>query len=257
MKRLISVCLAAVMLLAVGALAVSAEEPIYVFEIRTVNEHIKGEDAVLCTTQEAYDGCGPGWAITILCKIVSANVLEVNEKPVVGSGSIPDVKVGDGVVAMVVHSATSDTSKSDQYPGVFAKVAAMAVKKGQFLKLEGIDLAAGTGSGTATLTDTKPEGSDEPFVPSEEPVESSEEPVESSEEVVEESSEEPAAESSEAPAESSEEPAAESAAESTEESKDGGDGNGVSITTLILIVLAAVVVTAAVVFFLTKGKKAK
>ncbi|MBQ0092055.1 MAG: hypothetical protein KBS45_01845 [Clostridiales bacterium] len=253
MKKILSITLVCVMLLALGALAVSAEEPVYVFEIRTVNEHIKGEDAVLCTTQDAYDNCGPGWAITVLCDVVSENVLKVKDKPIVGKGELPQAAVGNGVVALVVHSATSDTAKSDQYPGVFAKVAAMQIEKGQFLVLEGIDLAAGTGAGKATLVNELPGdiSVDEPVESSEEPAASSEEPTESSEEPATESSEEPAATSSEAPAAESE---AESVApaESEEENKEEG---GLSAGTIALIVAAAVVVIAAVVFFVLKGKK--
>lgn len=254
MKRILSVLLVCVMLLAIGALAASADEPVYVFEIRTVNEHIKGEDAVLCTTQDAYDNCGPGWAITVLCDVVSENVLKVKDSPIVGKGELPKAAVGNGVVALVVHSATSDTAKSDQYPGVFAKVAAMQIEKGQFLVLEGIDLAAGTGAGKATLVDKLPGdiSVDEPVESSEEPAASSEEPTESSEEPAAESSEEPAAASSEAPAEESKNESA-APAESTEASEE--EDGGLSAGTIALIVAAAVVVIAAIVFFALKAKK--
>lgn len=260
MKKILSLALVCVMLLAVGAMAVSAEDAIFVFDVKGVNTAIGGEDAVICTTQDAYDNCNPKWAITVPCKVISANVMQVAGEAIVGSGSVPSVTVGNGTVVLVVHSSTSNTELADQYPNVHAKVAAMNVRAGQYFTLSGIDLEAGTGSGTATLNEpvAPAESSEEPVEsseePSEEPAESSEEPVESSEEPVESSEEEVTEEpSADESVEESKEESKEAPAESAEESK--AEDGGSSTTTIVLIAVALVVLIGVVCFFVIKGKK--
>ena len=263
-------CLAVLgVLLSLVILPASAENG-FVFNIKGVNQSLWGEDATICTSQSAYENCNPKWAITIVCEIVNERVLKVVKDPVAGQGEVPsEIKLKENQVAVVVHSSTSDPELADQYPNVFGKLAALDMKKGQFLVLDGIDLANATGEGTATVANKEkdiklPETSEtEP-----EPDESSEaepEPVESSEPEPEpepdESSEEPApAESSEepAPAESSEEPApaesaepsqpAESQAESSAPSSEPAGGFpwwgwaliAVGVIAVICVILAVV-----------------
>lgn len=258
LKKLIPFALVLSIVLALGALTVSAES-VFDFEIASVNGVIGGEDAVICTTQEAYDNCNPKWAISVVCDVLGPNLLQVREEAIAGQGTVPSVNVDEKTAVLVVHSSTSDTALADQYPNVFAKNAAMAVKVGQYLSLDGIDLEAGTGSGVASLTDEKPSDDPGDETSEEAPAESSEEtPAESSEESVEESK----AESVEASkAESAEESKAESAeaskAESAEASEKSDDEGGPDIKTIILIAAAVVVVIVVVVIIVVVSRKNK
>ena len=242
--------------------ASAEEEPTFVFHVNGVNGKIGGEDAYIFTTQEAYDNGNPHWAITILLEVQANGLLKVKQDGFPGGGSIPSVKIGDGVVALVVHSAESNVEAKDQYPNVEEKLAALATKAGMYIVLDGIDLEAGTGSGTASLYATAPEVSAEnsPEAPSDEPSSEESSTEEPSSEAVETSSEE---QSSAAP---SEEPSkAESApAESSAPVSDGSQASsgsseapsgGTSTTAIVIIVVAAVALIAAVVAIILKRKK--
>ena len=107
MKKILTVTLAFVLAFsAFSLLAVSAEtgEPLCVFNVKGVNGMIGGEDCVLFTTQDAYNSGNPNWAITILLEVKDDGTLVVKEKAIAGQGAVPaGVKVGDGVVALVVY----------------------------------------------------------------------------------------------------------------------------------------------------------
>ena len=267
-------CLAVLgVLLSLVILPASAENG-FVFQIKGVNQSLWGEDGTICTTQEAYENCNPKWAITVVCEIVSERVLKVVKDPIAGQGEVPsEVKLKENQVAVVIHSSTSDPEQAETYPNVFGKLAALDMKKGQFLVLDGLDLANATGAGTATVAnkekdiklpetsetepEPEPESSDEP-----EPVESSEpepepEPESSDEPEPAESSEEPApAESSEEPvnAESMAEPAQSQAESQPEQSQAEQTGGGFPWWGWVLIGVGAVAVVCVIVAIVSKKK---
>ncbi len=155
MKKILAFTLAFVLAFsAVSLLAVSAEtgEPLCVFNVKGVNGMIGGEDCVIFTTQDAYSSGNPNWAITILLEVKDDGSLVVKEKAIAGQGAVPaGVKVGDGVVALVVHSAASKIEDKDKWPNVEAKLAAQEADVGMIVVLDGIDLENASGEGTATL----------------------------------------------------------------------------------------------------------
>ncbi len=155
MKKILTVILACVLALsAFSLLAVSAEtgDPIYVFNVKGVNGMIGGEDCVLFTTQDAYNSGNPNWAVTVLLEVKDDGSLVVKEKAIAGQGTVPaGVKVGDGVVALVVHSAASKVEDKDKWANVEAKLAAQEADVGMTVVLDGIDLENASGEGTATL----------------------------------------------------------------------------------------------------------
>lgn len=155
MKKILTVILACVLALsAFSLLAVSAEtgDPIYVFNVKGVNGMISGEDCVLFTTQDAYNSGNPNWAVTVLLEVKDDGSLVVKEKAIAGQGTVPaGVKVGDGVVALVVHSAASKVEDKGTYANVEAKLAAQEADVGMTVVLDGIDLENASGEGTATL----------------------------------------------------------------------------------------------------------
>ena len=274
MKKLCVVFLACALLFSVFSLIASAEEePTWVFDVNGVNGKIAGEDAYIFTTQEAYEGGNPNWAVTILLEVQDNGLLKVKQAPISGAGAVPDgVKIGNGVVALVVHSAGSDAAAKDQYANVESKLAAKEVTAGMYILLSGIDLDAGTGSGTASLYATAPTGtpvddpSEEPSdEPSEEPSdEPSEEPSEepSSEDPAPESSEpdsasEPADAESSAPESSTPESSApvssEESAAPSENDDDSSDSG--SIIPIVVIVIAVVAIVASAVVVVIKRKK--
>lgn len=163
MKRTIS-CLTAVFLALVMAFSCGAavfasaegepafgEGAIFVFDVKAVNGVIDGEDCVICTTQEAYDACNPDWAVTILLQEQEDGGFLVVSPPYTAYGEVPELTVGDGIIALVVHSAAWDLSMAEEYPNVEAKLAAEAVRVGMCFLLDGFDLAEGSGSGKAAL----------------------------------------------------------------------------------------------------------
>lgn len=143
-------CCAAIFASAEGEPAFG-EGAVFVFDVKAVNGVIEGEDCVICTTQEAYDACGPDWSVTILLQEQEDGKFLVVRPPYTAYGDVPELTVGDGTIALVVHSAAWDLSMAEEYPNVEAKLAAEAVRVGMCFMLDGIDLAEGTGSGRAAL----------------------------------------------------------------------------------------------------------
>lgn len=124
---------------------------LFVFDVKAVNGVIEGEDCVICTTQEAYDACNPDYAVTLLLQEQEDGTFSVTSLPYFANGELPELTVGDGIVALVVHSAAWDLGMAEEYPNVTAKLAAQAVRMGMYFLFDGIDLAQGTGSGKAAL----------------------------------------------------------------------------------------------------------
>ncbi len=116
----------------------------YEFKIDDVNGKIGGEDSTICTTQEAYNACNPNWAITIYAVQISENVYYVLRDAIVtpGSAANANIEVGNGRVAIVFHSSSSNPTAG--YANWEDKVAAIAVKAGDCLILDGVDVEAGT-----------------------------------------------------------------------------------------------------------------
>lgn len=261
MKKLCALFLVCILLFSAFCLMASAEEdPVFVFHVKGVNGKISGEDAYLFTTQDAYDTGNPQWGVTILLEVQENGLLKVQRDGFSGGGSVPSVTIGDGVVALVVHSSSSDMGQISQYPNVEEKLAALEAKEGMYITLDGIDLKAGTGSGTASLYATAPsvipsdESSEEP---SDEP--SSEEPAseDPSSDAAETSSEEPASEEPSEAETSSEAPSAPASADSSVAASDVSEESpdGTPVVAIVIIVIAAVVLIAAVVIIVIKRKK--
>jgi len=106
----------------------------YVFDIEDVNGTIEGEDATIITNSSSYSSCNPNWAISVQLRPTDEEniyqVVKVVECP--GSASAAGISLQSGDVIMVVHSAAS-------YPGDYAnwmsKIAAVALKTGDFLEI--------------------------------------------------------------------------------------------------------------------------
>lgn len=265
MKKILTVALAFVLAFsAFSLLAVSAEtgDPLCVFNVKGVNGMIGGEDCVLFTTQDAYSSGNPNWAITILLEVKDDGSLVVKEKAIAGQGAVPaGVKVGDGVVALVVHSAASKVEDKDQYPNVEAKLAAQEADVGMIVVLDGIDLENASGEGTATLYPAASGGTDGSSSAASSEA-SSAASTETSSETSSEASSVVSSETSSAATSSAASSAVSSAASSTASqsssvassetsTSDGGLSGGV----IAAIVIAAVVVVAAVVAIVVVKRK--
>ncbi len=115
----------------------------YRFRIDDINGLITGEDATICTTQEAFEACNAKWAIVIWAQLQEDGTYLVLRDAIVGTGTIDgmDISFENGCVAIVVHSAYDG-------PNEFGfnwmdKIAAMTVKTGDILELVSIDLKTG------------------------------------------------------------------------------------------------------------------
>ena len=222
----------------------------YVFDIEDVNGTINGEDATVLNSADGLANCGK-WAIWLVAEqIEDTDYYKAITDGAAMGGETPSVSLKDNQIIVVVHSSTSNPDQADLYPNWEDKVAALAIKKGDCLVFDGINVKTGAGTnGTMTvvtmddiLAGLVPETS----VPTEE---------ESSEEVVESEVESSEVVESEASSE------AESVAASSEASSEESDVSlnssemktGLSTTTIILLV-AAVAVVAAVVVIIVKKK---
>ena len=148
----------------------------YVFDIEDVNGQITGEDATVLTSAAGLDKCGL-WAIWFVAeKIDGVDAYKAVTDGTGMNGASPSVTLKDNQIIVVVHSSSSRPTDAEQYPNWEDKVAALAVRVGDCLVLNGIDLAAGTCvNGTITVV-TEDELGDVPPA-----TESSEEDAESSE----------------------------------------------------------------------------
>lgn len=223
MKRIVTLLTAVIFIFALALSAMAASYTVdgdgnavydtavgYTFHVDSVNGKISGEDSTVLTSAAGLDNCGE-WAIWFVADKVSDNVYKAATDGAAMGGSKPSVKLKDDQVIFVFHSATSNPDQASSYPNWEDKVAALAVKNGNFLALTGVDLAAGTVS-EGKLTVTAKQSEAENLVGSSTPATTSETEDESSEEVIEASSEDVVDESSEStPAESSATTADESA----------------------------------------------
>lgn len=262
MKKIFAISLALVLTLALSLSVFAGEYTVgsdgnavydtavgYVFTIEDVNGTINGEDATVLNTADGLANCG-SWSIWFVAEAIDDTYYykAITDGAAMG-GASPSVTLAENQIIVVVHSASSNPDDDAKFPNWEDKVAALAVKAGDCLVFDGINVKTGAGTnGTMTvvtyddiLAGLVPETS----IPEEE---SSEPVVEESSEIVESSE---VAESSEvvesSVAESSEED--ELSLNSSEMKTEGG----LSTTTWVLIV-AAVVVVAAVVIVVIKKK---
>lgn len=278
MKRILAFILVALLCVAFSVSAMAAKYTVdengnavydtavgYTFKISSVNGRISGEDSTILTTASGLDNCGI-WAIWFVAEQHSGNVYRAKTDGAAMGGTKPSVKLKSNQIIVVIHSASSNPNEASTYPNWEDKVAAIAVKTGDYLWLKNIDLATGTCNNGELAVITKSQANK--IESSEASVDESSEPEEGSEEIEssepEESSEEAESseidESSEA-VESSEPVASSEAAESSEESdpdvKDstitrGGSDNWIWIVIGVVVVVIAV---AAVVVVLKKKKQ--
>jgi len=226
MKKTLSVLLAALLLCSLCAIFAAAEDVNpdgYAFNIDSVNVAVAGEKTTIITKQDLIPTANMKWSVNIVLDKVADGLYKAAGDAVPGSGSDPDITLKEGQIILAVHSSTSDPAQIDEYPNVYGKLNAMAIKAGMYIQLGGgIDLTVDgvVKNGTATCTVEDPRTADTSTGTSEaEPSE-----TESS-----------AAESTAAPASS----AAESS--KTPETSDAG------ITALIVVALAALAVTVTVI----------
>lgn len=225
MKKTLSVLLAALLLCSLCVIFAAAEDVNpdgYAFNIDSVNVAVAGEKTTIITKQDLIPTANMKWSVNIVLDKVADGLYKAAGDAVPGSGSDPDITLEEGQIILAVHSSTSDPAQIDEYPNVYGKLNAAAIKAGMFIQLSGVDLTVdgAVENGTATCTGEDPRTADTSTGTSEaEPSE-----AESS-----------AAESTEAPASS----AAESS--KTPETSDAG------ITALIVVALAALAVTVTVI----------
>ncbi len=231
MKKTLSVLLAALLLCSLCVIFAAAEDVNpdgYAFNIDSVNVAVAGEKTTIITKQDLIPTANMKWSVNIVLDKVADGLYKAAGDAVPGSGSDPDITLKEGQIILAVHSSTSDPAQIDEYPNVYGKLNAAAIKAGMYIQLGGgIDLTVDgvVKNGTATCTVEDPRTADTSTGTSEaEPSE-----TESS-----------AAESTEAPVSST---AASSAAESskTPETSDAG------IMALIVVALAALAVTVTVI----------
>ena len=226
MKKTLSVLLAALLLCSLCAIFAAAEDVNpdgYAFNIDSVNVAVAGEKTTIITKQDLIPTANMKWSVNIVLDKVADGLYKAAGDAVPGSGSDPDITLKEGQIILAVHSSTSDPAQIDEYPNVYGKLNAMAIKAGMYIQLGGgIDLTVDgvVKNGTATCTVEDPRTADTSTGTSE-------------------------AEPSETESSAAESPAApvSSAAESskTPETSDAG------IMALIVVALAALAVTVTVI----------
>ena len=190
MKKVIATLLSVVLLAAMLIVPVSAlswqdnqtqnEDGLYIFDnaygfvfnVKSVNGVIAGEDATIVTSTEKYNASNAAWAISVVLDKVEDNVYSVNrviECPKNGLEAdeawqdVANVTLTDGQIVLVVHSAASFPEDEEKtYPNWQSKVAALALKEGDKITLANIDLATNGActNGTATV-ESKEDASDD------------------------------------------------------------------------------------------------
>ncbi|MBR0230943.1 MAG: hypothetical protein IJQ53_01800 [Clostridia bacterium] len=231
----------------------------YVFHIDKVDGTIGGEDSTVITSGNPVSTCGSKWAIWFAAEKVGENVYKAITDGTAMGGAAPEFTPGDNQVAFVIHSSTSNPDNADKYPNWEDKVAALAVKSGNYLALTGVDLASGSVSeGKLAVTATKEEA--EQIVGSADPVTVSEPESEAESEPEPVSEPEPASEAESAePSKAASEPAPESkpeeaASKADSEVKEVELDNGGKFPWAIVIATAAALVAVVAAFFFIKKK---
>ncbi|MBQ3154408.1 MAG: discoidin domain-containing protein, partial [Clostridia bacterium] len=109
----------------------------YTWEVDYINGKIGGEDVTICTTQDAYNACNPNWAITIYAELQEDGTYVALKNAIVtpGSAAGAGISIGEGQIAIVVHSSASNPDAGD-YPNWLGKVVAMSVKAGDVLVVD-------------------------------------------------------------------------------------------------------------------------
>lgn len=119
----------------------------YTFRIDKVNKSITGEDSSVITTSEALGTVTSQWVVYFIAQKVQGNVYAVVGDAVSLAGNPHNAKLSEGQVAFFFHSSTSNPDKAADYPNWEDRVNAAAVKDGNYLVLEGVDLHTGVVSG--------------------------------------------------------------------------------------------------------------
>lgn len=119
----------------------------YTFRIDKVNKSITGEDSSAITTSEALGTVTSQWAVYFIAQKAQGNVYAVVGDAVLLAGNPHNAKLSEGQVAFFFHSSTSNPDKAADYPNWEDRVNAAAVKDGNYLVLEGVDLHTGVVSG--------------------------------------------------------------------------------------------------------------
>lgn len=267
MKKILAIAFALVLCLSLSLTAFAGEYTVgsdgnavyddaigYVFSIDYVNGTIVGEDATILTSADGLANCGV-WAIWFTAKkIEGTNYYKATTNGAGMGGSAPSVSIGDDEIIVVVHSSSSRPTDAETYPNWEDKVAALAVKKGDCLVLDGINLATGAcENGTITVVTEEdinngnvPETSMPVEESTEAPAESSEVVAESSEAAVESSEAVSEAVSNASPSESTEDSDVNS---STMEIDEEG---GLGVWLWVIIGVAVVAIAAALAVVLKK-----
>ena len=109
----------------------------YTWTIDDVNGGIGGEDATICTTQDAYNACNPNWAITLYVEKQADGTYVALKDAIVcpGSAANAGIEVGGDKIAIVVHSASSNPDLDAQYGNWMGKIVAVSVKAGDVFKI--------------------------------------------------------------------------------------------------------------------------
>lgn len=235
----------------------------YTFDIDYVNTKIAGEDGTIVTNQEQFDLQTTVWAIWFKAEKVSAHVYKATTDGAAMGGAKPDTKIKDNEIMFIIHSSTSDPAFADQYPNWEDKVAALAVKTGNYFILDDtIDIANGTGSGKAKCvksSEGKAKAEEENNGTAESTPAESEEPVseEESEVISEEpASEEPASEEvSEIASEVVSEAVSEEPVNSEATTSEMENGEGFPTWAIVAIAVAGLAIIAAIIIAINKKKK--
>lgn len=267
MKKIFAIVFAAILCVACAVTAFAGEYTVggdgnavydnaigYVFDIQDINGTIEGEDATIVTSVDNLSKCG-SWAIWLVAEeIGDTGIYKAVTDGAAMGGSSPSVTLEDNQIIIVVHSSSSNPNDAATYPNWEDKVACLAIKTGDCLVFDGINIDAGT-CVNGTMTVVTQEDVDNGNIPETSvPEAESSEVVEESSEAVEESSE-AEAESSATVEESKTESKAEASVEDPDvntsdiETEDGGLG-----VWLWVIIGAAVVIVALVVVLVIKKK---
>ena len=110
----------------------------YTWTIDDINGGIGGEDATICTTQDAFNACNPNWAITLyLEKQADGTYVAIRDAIVTpGSAANANIAVDEDHIAVVIHSASSNPDLADTYGNWEAKIVAVSVKEGDVFEVD-------------------------------------------------------------------------------------------------------------------------
>lgn len=187
MKRIIAVFFAIILCLSLSLCVFAGEYTVdgdgnavydtaigYAIHIDDVNGVIEGEDATVINNNVSLNNVGSKWAIWFTAKKHTDGIYEVITDGAAMGGAIPSVTLGDDEIFVAVHSSSSRPTEADLYPNWEDKVAALAIKKGDFVAFHSdINVSEGVGSGLMIVL-TKddvlagnikfPENNDDPVV---------------------------------------------------------------------------------------------